>query len=137
MKAPFQIVPINEAVGQVIDACGENVAVMPTRPAARLIELVNLIPVIAGALEQVAIEMWSSGDANMAAWACAIEGVVKRVNPAFALAGTTSGVVCLDCESSLYAAAVLSALGNVSDCAPQSASPSLSGVDNPSGSQSR
>lgn len=121
MKAPFQIVPINESIGRVIGADGENVAVMPMRPAARLIELVNLIPVLAGALEQVAIEMWNCGDADMATWACAIEGIVKRANPEFALAGHIDKMVCLDCESSLYAAAVQSALVNVSDCAPERA----------------
>lgn len=125
MKAPFQIVPINEAVVRVIDAHDENVAVMPTRPAARLIELVNTIPALTAALKRLTISAWNSSDESLLDAACSGEEAMRLVEPAFALCFETQGgsPVCVDCESSPYAVALKSC-----DCSPVEPSAGVEGV---------
>ena len=85
MKAPFAIVPINNAVVRVLDAAGENVAVMPTRPATRLVVLVNTIPTLINTLKALSVTAWNAGNADLIDLACTGECAVRNIDPSFAL----------------------------------------------------
>lgn len=80
-----------------------------------------LASTMAATLEEVAVRLWRTGSPDLCELACSIEGVVRRVNPSFAL------MTIIDEESALYAQALKNA-----DCAPADA-----GEDNASGLQSR
>jgi hypothetical protein len=88
----------------------------------------GMIETMAAALEETALALWSAGDPELAEMACALEGVVKLVNPAFALCGVAPAAPITE-ESALYAHAL-----NHSDCAPASRE---AGEDKSLGSQSR
>jgi hypothetical protein len=71
-------------------------------------------------LADVAVAMWESGDECMAEWACALEGIVKRYDPAFSIAGAQAAALPTNEESALYACALLAenAGALVLDCSP-------------------
>ena len=124
MKAPFAIVPINNAVVRVLDAAGENVAVMPTRPATRLVVLVNTIPTLINTLKALSVAAWNAGNADLIDLACTGECAVRNIDPSFALIDflRTTELVGLE-ESSLYAAAL-----GTCDCSPAAPSAGVEGV---------
>lgn len=101
MKPPFATIPLAGQLVRIVDANHESVTVMPARPASQLVALVNTIPSLTDALEETAVVLWNASDAQLAEMACALEGIARCVDPAFALVATPVASICADSESSL------------------------------------
>jgi len=95
---------------------------------ARIAAQTQSVATLTCALEHVAVEMFRTSMPDLCEMACAVEGIVRIVDPAFRLAAESMIDESVNEESALYAQAL-----RVCDCPPATSV----GVEGASGWQSR